>query len=206
MDFTQSKAKAGLLTLALIGLATLLYLYNFHCVIPHTIYRSAQLSPTSLSMLSHVTQLKTIVNLRGAHSDERWYQEESRYATQHGITLIDVPLNSTHLPTQRDMLVIMQALLNAPKPLLLHCQGGADRTGLASAIALLLRQSTLEEARSQFSWQYYAFKRDTVGELVLSRYQQWLKLHHMQHNPDHLLAWVHAKGAYTLNSQQAVTH
>lgn len=206
MDFTRSKARAGLLSLALIGLATLLYLYNFHCVIPRTIYRSAQLSPTSLSMLSHVTQLKTIINLRGAHPDERWYQQESRYAMQHGITLIDVPLNSTHLPRQQDMLMIIEALLNAPKPLLLHCQGGADRTGLASAIALILKQATLEQARSQFSWQYYAFKKDTVGELVLGRYQQWLQLHHMQHNPDHFLAWAHAKGAYTLDTQHAVTH
>ena len=47
---------------------------------------------------------------------------------------------------------VIDTLDTAEYPLLLHCQWGAERTGLVSAFTELLRPgSTLEEARAQFS-------------------------------------------------------
>lgn len=194
----SGKSLLSALVVCGLGIATTSYLYNFHCVIPHQVYRSAQLSAFSLNVLSHFTKLKTIVNLRGEHPTAHWYQAEQAYASQHHIRLINVPLNATHLPNQQEMQTLTEALLNAPKPLLLHCQGGADRSGLVSAMALLLSQSELAPARKQFSWRYYAFKKDRVGEQVMHRYEQWLALHGFSHSRAHFIEWTQATGPYTL--------
>ena len=50
---------------------------------------------------------------------------------------------------------LLQVMRDAPKPLLIHCQGGADRTGLAAALYVAGIEGRDEEAaEAQLSLTY----------------------------------------------------
>lgn len=64
----------------------------------------------------------------------QWYNAEVATAGQLGVEHIDFGMSSGKVltPERADQLVaIMKA---APKPILIHCQSGADRTGLVSVL------------------------------------------------------------------------
>jgi protein tyrosine/serine phosphatase len=106
---------------------------NFHTVIPGELYRSAQPSPSQLELYAKKYGVKTVVNLRGS-SEKAWYDREIATGKRLGLTHIDFAMSASKglAPAQADQLVAL--LKDAPKPILLHCRSGADRTGLVSVI------------------------------------------------------------------------
>ncbi|MCM2472557.1 dual specificity protein phosphatase family protein [Rhizobium sp. CG5] len=109
---------------------------NFHEVIPGEYYRSAQPSAAQIADYVDRYKIKTIVNLRGRVSDAEWYQDEILAAQDLGIAHIDFKMSATHALTPERAQELVQLLKTAQKPILVHCQGGADRSGLASVIYL----------------------------------------------------------------------
>ncbi len=139
----SSKAKlAGLLAAILAAPAAAFGIYlavlhwdgNFHVVIPGELYRSAQLSPTQLETYVRENGIRSIVNLRGANSKHDWYNQEIKTAQRLGIEHIDFKMSARRImtPDRADQLV--DILRSAPKPILIHCQAGADRSGLVAVI------------------------------------------------------------------------
>ncbi len=108
-------------------------LMNFHFVVRDEVYRSAQPSPGQLAEWISQYGLKTILNLRG-ESYARFTEEED-VAREHGAAFITIGLSSDELPTSVQLMRLAEVLETAEKPLLLHCQEGADRSGLASVMA-----------------------------------------------------------------------
>jgi protein tyrosine/serine phosphatase len=107
---------------------------NFHPVIEGQLYRSAQPSADRLASYIKAHGIKTVINLRGAHPNTAWYDNEVTMSQGLGVKHIDFGLSATHMvsPEKADELVRLMA--NAEKPILIHCQSGADRTGLAAAL------------------------------------------------------------------------
>jgi hypothetical protein len=80
-----------------------------------------------------------------------------------------------------------------PKPVLIHCHGGADRSGLAAAVYLLLYTDTpIDEARRQLSWRYghFAYGRSACLQNVLDQYEDWLAGQQLAHQPERLREWI----------------
>jgi len=107
---------------------------NFHAVIPGEIYRAAQPAPADLRRWATDHGVRSVLNLRGTHEDADWYREEAATAADLGIVLADFPLSARQNPGPDRMAALIALMRRLPKPLLIHCQGGADRTGLASAL------------------------------------------------------------------------
>ena len=107
---------------------------NFHKVTPE-LYRSAQLYSFNLPHYIEHNNIRSIINLRG-DSDEKWYTDELRISKEHNVTHINFGIPDRKIIPLTKMEKLVELMRTAPKPLLVHCKAGADRTSLASALYL----------------------------------------------------------------------
>ena len=109
---------------------------NIHSVVPGEFYRSAQLPPALLAVYARRYGIRTIVNLRGARPGHAWYDHEIAAAAHLGIAHINFRMSASRELSRAQAAQLLQILDRAQKPLLVHCRGGADRSGLAGALYL----------------------------------------------------------------------
>ena len=174
-------------------------LYNFHWVRHGEVARSSQAYFGGLTRLMKRHGLRSIVNLRGENSDLSWWRYERRVCEQLGARHFDTMLDSRKLPTRPMLVRLMDAFIDAPRPFLLKCSGGQDRTGLAAALYLIHRDgwSARDAAMAEFAgsakkhqrWLslFIAFADEEargrpVAEWIRNDYEperlaQWLKSH-----------------------------
>ena len=124
-----------LVVLVLTWLNIIRYGGNFHSVAPG-VYRSAQLYYYDLPKYYNRYHFKTILNLRGAYPKSKWYIYEKTFCKEHNITLINFRISARKIQSIKTMQKLIKIMKNAKKPLLIHCQAGADRSGLVSALYL----------------------------------------------------------------------
>ena len=164
---------------------------NFHTVIANEVYRSAQLGPTTLKHLLQKHKIRSVINLRGKNPEASWYQAEVEATAESDASHYDVDLTSTSLPRVDQLHNLFHLLNDSERPVLVHCASGADRSGLASAMALLMKGNiNPEEVQNQSSWRYLAFSPDTAGKLFLEKYRQWLDTEDLHHNKQQFSKWV----------------
>ena len=128
---------------------------NIHTVEPGALYRSAQLGEGALADIIDDYHIKSVINLRGAVPQASWYRGEIAVSQAHGVVHYDLPLSANSLVDPATMARITALLRSAPKPVLIHCQSGADRSGLVAAIyeyAIAARSPA--EAAAQLSLRY----------------------------------------------------
>lgn len=142
------------------GFIRLAYL-NLHQISPR-MWRAAQPGPGAIRRLAQ-RGIKTIINLRGERNCGS-YILEKRAAQKHGITLVDIPVNSRTAPDPARLLRLAEAFKSIEYPALLHCKSGADRAGLVATLYLHLHEGlTIAEARRQLSWRYGHVKQARTG-------------------------------------------
>jgi protein tyrosine/serine phosphatase len=180
-------------------------LYNFHWVVPGEAARAMQAWAGRLEPFLRNRGIRAIINLRGRNDDLNWWKNETRLSAELGIDHIDAMLDSRKLPT-RDMLVtLIESFDTAPKPFLLKCSGGQDRTSFAAALYLIHRDGwdAMNVALDQFArFPYLHFPKPQ---------QRWLKLFPefaredgrgvplaqwiaQSYTPERLKAWLDARG------------
>lgn len=127
-------------------------LYNFHWVLPGEAARSAQAFAGFLSPLLERNGIRGLINLRGHHPYFAWWRYEQRVCERLGVATFDAMLDSGKLPTRKMLLSLIEAFDAAPRPFLMKCSGGQDRTSLAAALFIVHRKGWLarEEAQMQF--------------------------------------------------------
>jgi protein tyrosine phosphatase (PTP) superfamily phosphohydrolase (DUF442 family) len=156
------------------------------------VIRAAQ--PTSqLSQLVDQYGLKSILNLRGGSPSDPFYESEVKTVRDRGLAFYDLPLSATRRPSRYDLLHLIDIFDRCPYPLLIHCKSGADRTGLASALYLMLNlgESPLQAERA-FS---LAFGHIALGgpehlHEPLHEYALWLESNGLVHTAERFRAWV----------------
>lgn len=128
---------------------------NFHEVDPGNFYRSAQLYPWEIEEYVAEHGIKTVINLRGARPGSNWYDRETAVLEKLGAQQIDISMSASRIPHRADLLRLLEAYENAPRPILIHCRVGADRTGEAAALyQMLYMGKTKEEALKMLSFKY----------------------------------------------------
>jgi protein tyrosine/serine phosphatase len=165
---------------------------NFGIVIPGRVYRSAQPS-ASLAKAIREFGIKTVLNLRGSNPDQSWYRPEREATIASGATLVDFPMSSDQWLSVEQARALLDTLDSCEYPILVHCEWGAERTGLVSAICELIRDgSTIDDGRRAFSL-YYLFlpmKDGLVMRGHLDRYTEWLSSTGRNHSPATFRRWL----------------
>jgi protein tyrosine/serine phosphatase len=141
------------------------FLYDFRWVREGEAARSSQAHFGGLGRLMKRHGLSAIINLRGENSDLSWYRYEKRVCAELGAPHFDAMLDSRKLPTRPMLVCLMQAFDEAPRPFLLKCSGGQDRTALAAALYLIHQGGWVarQAAQKQFAG-------------AAKKHQRWLKL------------------------------
>lgn len=98
------------------------------------LYRSAQ--PTENGLTSAKTLgIQTVLSLQLVSLDNALEATE-----QTGLSLIHIPMFPWNV-TENELLQALEVLRDAPKPILVHCLHGADRTGIVIAMYRILFQN-----------------------------------------------------------------
>src|SRR5262249_19477235 len=103
---------------------------NFHQV-NERLYRGAQPKSEGLKKVAELG-VKTVVNLRGASDETRMEEAEAK---RLGLNYFNVPMSGVGRPTEEQVnrvLKIIDTMENGA--VFVHCQRGADRTGVIIAI------------------------------------------------------------------------
>lgn len=131
---------------------------NFHPVVEGQVYRSAQLTGPELASRIQENGIRAILNLRGNNAGSGWYDDEMKASAAAGVQHVDYPISAGHDLTDEQIAKIVEMLRDLPRPLLIHCEAGADRSGLVSAIyELLIEKQSARQASEQLSFRYGHF-------------------------------------------------
>ena len=180
-------------------------LYNFHWVVRGEAARAAQAWAGGLSAFLKKRGIRAIINLRGRNDDLSWWRNETAAATRAGATHFDAMLDSRKLPTRAMLVALMDAFAAAPRPFLLKCSGGQDRTSFAAALYLIYRGGwdRFDEAQAQYArfpylhfpkphqrWlrEFLSFARDEAKGASI---QDWIG---RDYDPERLKAWLDGRG------------
>lgn len=128
-------------------------LYNFHWVIQGEAARSAQPYLGMMGAFLRGNAIASVINLRGRHPKFGWWKYETATAARLGIAHFDAMLDSRRLPLKEMLVALIEAFDKAPRPLLIKCSGGQDRTSFAAALHVVHRDgwSAKPRALEQFA-------------------------------------------------------
>lgn len=130
---------------------------NFHVVEKDTLYRSRQLSGPELERAIATYGIRSVLNLRGAYPGKDWYDEEIAVSASRHVAHYDYGIAAERPVAPGQLREILRIIRDAPKPMLVHCKAGADRTGLVSAVYLFSRGAKPDQAEGQLSLRYGHF-------------------------------------------------
>jgi hypothetical protein len=138
-------------------------------------------------------KIRTVLNLRGPNSRADWYRDERATTLEAGATQVDIALSSCVWMSRVQLRALVHVLDTCEYPMLVHCAWGSERTGLASAVAELLRPgSTLSGACDQLALRYL-YVRLGDGRIMaefLDQYADWLRENGLEHRPEMFRRWV----------------
>lgn len=180
----------GILLAYLGEIGRMIFTHNQHVVLEDRVYRTAQLNPQGLRDFVGEHHISTVINLRGRPISD-WYPAETQVSQQLAIGQEDVTLSACRLPAPSEIRRLIHLLDRVEYPVLLHCQQGADRSGLASVIVLLLySDADYETARRQCSPRYGHFPVFHTKEMdrFFDMYEAWLAGN--PHSPQRFRDWA----------------
>jgi hypothetical protein len=183
----------GLTAVVAVEAGTTFFGRNWHVLLPGLAYRSAQLSYPQLLDAARRHGIRTVVNLRGTGPIYDWYLGESRATCDADVGQEDVTLSALRLPAPDEFRRLVDVLDHAEYPILLHCRQGVDRTGLASAVLLLLHtDATPVEARKQLGPRYGHVRIGPTRCMLqfFDLYDDWLRREGREHSPATLREWA----------------
>jgi tyrosine-protein phosphatase SIW14 len=102
------------------------------------VYRSSQPSGAQLRELVRRYGIRTVLKLNAGRDD-----------APPGVTVLHRPLSVMSEPSPAELARVVAAVEQAPRPVLIHCTHGEDRTGLVVALYRMRRGVTAEMAYAE---------------------------------------------------------
>ncbi len=128
---------------------------NFYPITPGEAYRSAQMDRDELEYHIKTYNIRSILNLRGSNPNAQWYIEEMKVSKELNVRHYDISLSATREPDDEDVKRLIEVFKSAPRPILIHCKAGADRSGLAAAMwKVIINKEPKSVAKKQLSILY----------------------------------------------------
>ena len=135
--------------------AWLLATDNFHPIVEGQAYRAGQMTSNELTRCIVSHGIRSVINLRGENPDTPWYREEVAVTESLGIQHQSFRMASQGSVSVQRADELLALLSAAPKPVLIHCDGGADRAAFAAALyAAKIAGRPPEKAEREFSVWY----------------------------------------------------
>lgn len=152
---------------------------NFHAIVDEQAYRSGQPSAAELERYVQRVGVRTVINLRGENRGSPWYDEEVAAARRLGITHVDFRMSSRRELSQTEAARLIALMRDAEKPVLIHCNGGADRSGLASALyvaAIAGGDDDASEAQLSLAYGHISLSRNPAYAMdrTFEALERWL--------------------------------
>lgn len=144
---------------------------NFH-KLDDDVWRHNHPSAARLARLQEMGAA-SILSLRG--KDSTHSAREAVICAELGLEFHAIALRAVQLPQKAALLELIDALRDCPKPMVIHCKSGADRTGFAAIVYLhVFKGVPLEQAREQLALKYMhnPFGRAGVVNLLLDSYAE----------------------------------
>ncbi|WP_342363549.1 fused DSP-PTPase phosphatase/NAD kinase-like protein [Terrarubrum flagellatum] len=135
---------------------------NRHKVTPD-LWRSAQPTPYQIASFARAG-VRTIVSLRGGRRHGSWPLEVEACA-RHNLKFVELVVRSRGAPDRNTILDAARFFETLEYPALVHCKSGADRAGFVSALYLILKGASADEALKQLSSRYGHFHWSATGIL-----------------------------------------
>jgi hypothetical protein len=160
---------------------------NVHTVVPNVFYRSAQLTGGTLEKELARDHIASVINLRGAQPDSGFYQSEINVCRQMKVRHDDVGMSAHRLPSPQDLDELLKDFQQMPKPIIVHCKAGSDRTGLVSTLFVALQPgANLDKAeRDQLTW-----RRGHFGMFGTQAMDDFFNLYRSTSHGQSLKAWI----------------
>ena len=114
----------------------------------------------------------SVLNLRGGRLAPVALEIEA--CQELGLEYFGMHMASTELPSRDTVLMLLDQLETLPRPVLMHCKSGADRTGLASGIYLMaFKGCSPKDAAKQLSLKHahVRFSRKGILRQFFEQYQ-----------------------------------
>jgi hypothetical protein len=137
---------------------------NWAEVVRGRMYRCNHPTPWRLAAAKRKLGIKTVINLRGRRfcgSDALSREASAKLGLHH----IDMAFESRGAPHRERILRFAGILETLVEPAVMHCKSGADRTGLAAGLFLILNGGTSADALKQLSWRFGHWSRARTGIL-----------------------------------------
>lgn len=149
--------------------------HNFHEVAPG-VFRSNHPDHARLERYA-ARGIRTILTFRGEVT-KPFHRLEEESCARLGLDLHRIRMAARQAPRREALLSLLDFFDSAPRPFLMHCKSGADRTSLASALYLIHAEgASVAEARRQMAPRYIHFRWTATGILdeVLDLYEARLR-------------------------------
>jgi protein tyrosine/serine phosphatase len=107
---------------------------NFQPITEGEAYRSGQINKSKLEHYLKEYHIKSVLNLRGVNSGADWYEDEIAVCGRLSVRHYDLAMTSSDKPNPDVVSRLMTIFSEAPRPVLIHCKSGSDRSGLVAAL------------------------------------------------------------------------
>ncbi|MDR2337512.1 MAG: hypothetical protein LBE20_02555 [Deltaproteobacteria bacterium] len=137
--------------------ANLVVKNNFHEIVKNKFYRAGKMSDKTLTEVLTKNKIKTVINLC---LDQQFVAQEEEIVQALGIVYYHCSMTGSEILSKPKILDLISIYDQLETPVLVHCDSGTHRSGVATSIWLLNKESAFSDEliKKQLALKYGYFK------------------------------------------------